>query len=210
MQGDLHLLHPEHHQQHQLQIEVEGQKPKNEVERVHHDLEEREEAPVRDPHGRVLRLVFREHLQGGVRRVAHADRRKHQLRRAEEEDEEEAEERAAAGEQRLRLARRLLDLSELLARRLGELDEDLVDLALDGCVRRVLWCVCACGLAGGSRARRRAGLARRRLRPCFFSADSARGARSSGRDLLSYHAGAHFQYPWLSLIFRALRGGGTR
>ena len=81
------------------------------------------------------------------------------MRRAEEEDEEEAEERAAAGQERFRLARRLLDLLELLARRLRELDEDLVDLALDGCVRCVLARVCVRSLgrvalspSGGSRA----------------------------------------------------------
>ncbi|CAH0376178.1 unnamed protein product, partial [Pelagomonas calceolata] len=121
-------------QQDELEVEVEGQEAEDEVQGIHHDLQQREEAPVRDPHGRVFRLVLGEHLERRVGRVAHAHRRKDELRRAEEEDEEEAEQGAAAGEQRFRLARRLLDLLELLARGLGELDEDLVDLALDGCV----------------------------------------------------------------------------
>ena len=40
-------------------------------------------------------------LSDRLGRVADADRREHQLRRAEEEDEEEAEQGAAAGEERL-------------------------------------------------------------------------------------------------------------
>ena len=43
----------------------------------------------------------------------------------------------------------------------------------------------------------------------FFSADSARGARSSSQKVLAYDAGAHFQCPWLSLISVSLRGGGA-
>jgi hypothetical protein len=56
-------------------------------------------------------------------------------KRAEEEEEERREDGAAAGDERLGLARGLLEVRELGLRRLRELDEELVDLALDACGR---------------------------------------------------------------------------
>jgi len=81
--------------------------------------------------GRVVRDVGEDEEPAAPRRDGGTDAGK----RAEEEEEERREDGAAAGDERLGLARGLLEVRELGLRRLRELDEELVDLALDACGR---------------------------------------------------------------------------